>query len=222
MIDYIPKLKLYIGSQYIITEEEMEAAELIEKNWRDSQPKYSEKELFEIFPEGKKAMKNSLKEKIELLKKQISERHSINMKLNTMIAEADMKDRELLEMAADVFWGDHFRQLEKELKAASFKLAYLNEKIDNNKKSSYYSESQIAQAKAFKIESIFPNPLRQVGGRLQGRCPFHQDKTPSFTIYPHTNSFYCFSCNRGGSIITYIQMTKEYSFREAVKFLLGG
>ena len=41
--------------------------------------------------------------------------------------------------------------------------------------------------------------LRRRGKNLTGLCPFHSEKTPSFTVYPDTQSFYCFGCGAGGT-----------------------
>lgn len=71
------------------------------------------------------------------------------------------------------------------------------------------------------IESIvgeFVN-LRRRGRVLTGLCPFHNEKTPSFTVYPETQSFYCFGCGAGGEIITFTRKFYNLDFIEAVKLL---
>ena len=61
--------------------------------------------------------------------------------------------------------------------------------------------------------------LEKKGGRLWGLCPFHSEKTPSFTVDPEKSVFYCFGCHKGGSLFTFIMEMEKLSFVEAVKFL---
>lgn len=61
--------------------------------------------------------------------------------------------------------------------------------------------------------------LRHRGKTLVGLCPFHNEKTPSFTVYPESQSFYCFGCNAGGEIITFIRRIENLDFVESVKSL---
>lgn len=57
------------------------------------------------------------------------------------------------------------------------------------------------------IESIVSAyvSLKRKGKILTGLCPFHNEKTPSFTVYPETQSYYCFGCGNGGDVITFIK-----------------
>lgn len=57
------------------------------------------------------------------------------------------------------------------------------------------------------------------GGSLKGLCPFHDEKTPSFTVTPSRGFFYCFGCGEGGDVITFLQKQQNLSFTEAVQFL---
>lgn len=58
------------------------------------------------------------------------------------------------------------------------------------------------------------------GGRMwKGLCPFHSEKTPSFTVFPDTESYYCFGCQSGGDVITFIRNIEHLDYVEAVKFL---
>lgn len=59
--------------------------------------------------------------------------------------------------------------------------------------------------------------LKRRGKTLTGLCPFHNEKTPSFTVYPDTRSFYCFGCGAGGDVITFIRRIENLDYVEAVK-----
>lgn len=61
--------------------------------------------------------------------------------------------------------------------------------------------------------------LRRAGSNLKGLCPFHSEKTPSFTVYPADNSFYCFGCGAGGDVITFIRKKENLDYPDAVTYL---
>ncbi|MBR5502514.1 MAG: DNA primase [Oscillospiraceae bacterium] len=61
--------------------------------------------------------------------------------------------------------------------------------------------------------------LTQRGRLYTGLCPFHNEKTPSFTVYPDTQSYYCFGCGQGGDVITFIKNYENLEYIEAVKVL---
>jgi DNA primase len=61
--------------------------------------------------------------------------------------------------------------------------------------------------------------LRKVGSRYTGRCPFHEERTPSFSVNPVEKLFYCFGCNKGGDVITFVRETEQLDFAEAVEWL---
>ena len=61
--------------------------------------------------------------------------------------------------------------------------------------------------------------LKKNGHRYVGLCPFHTEKTPSFVVYPETQSFYCFGCGAGGDVITFIKKISNLEYVEAVKLL---
>lgn len=84
------------------------------------------------------------------------------------------------------------------------------------------SDSFLEQLRAnTDIESII-SPyvnLRRRGKNLVGLCPFHNEKTPSFTVYPENGSFYCFGCGVGGDVITFVRRMENLDYMEAVKQL---
>jgi len=61
--------------------------------------------------------------------------------------------------------------------------------------------------------------LTRKGNRYWGLCPFHQEKTPSFSVTPDRNLFYCFGCQAGGDLVTFIMKRDGLEFREAIEYL---
>lgn len=61
--------------------------------------------------------------------------------------------------------------------------------------------------------------LKRRGRNLVGLCPFHNEKTPSFHIYPENNSFYCFGCNKGGGVFQFVMGAENLAFPDAVRWL---
>lgn len=62
-------------------------------------------------------------------------------------------------------------------------------------------------------------PLKKKGGRYWGCCPFHGEKTPSFTVDENRGLFHCFGCGAGGDVFSFIMKQENLSFVEALKFL---
>ena len=61
--------------------------------------------------------------------------------------------------------------------------------------------------------------LKRAGSNLVGLCPFHSEKTPSFTVFPSTASYYCFGCGAGGDVITFVMQTENSDYKDAVESL---
>src|SRR6478672_5691246 len=61
--------------------------------------------------------------------------------------------------------------------------------------------------------------LRQAGRTFKGLCPFHNEKSPSFVVYPDNQSFHCFGCGKSGDAFSYVMQTENVDFRDALKQL---
>jgi DNA primase len=89
--------------------------------------------------------------------------------------------------------------------------------------------AEVAFPEAFMDELIARNDivsvvsgytvLKRQGTRHFGLCPFHNEKTPSFTVTPEKDLFYCFGCGKGGGVVTFIMEIEGLSFSDAVYFL---
>lgn len=71
------------------------------------------------------------------------------------------------------------------------------------------------------IESVVGSKvqLRRDGSKLRGLCPFHEERTPSFTVYPSTNSYHCFGCHESGDVFSFLDRTEHRPFMEALRDL---
>ena len=61
--------------------------------------------------------------------------------------------------------------------------------------------------------------LKRAGSNYNGLCPFHSEKTPSFTVFPNSKSFYCFGCGAGGDVISFIMRAENLDYVDALEFL---
>lgn len=61
--------------------------------------------------------------------------------------------------------------------------------------------------------------LKRAGNNLLGLCPFHSEKTPSFTVFTGTRSFYCFGCGAGGDVISFTMRTENLTYVDAIRTL---
>src|SRR3989337_2022619 len=66
--------------------------------------------------------------------------------------------------------------------------------------------------------------LRKAGARYSGRCPFHEERTPSFSVNPADKLYHCFGCGKGGDVITFVRESENLDFArevEGLEFRLG-
>ncbi|MDO5015828.1 MAG: DNA primase [Eubacteriales bacterium] len=77
----------------------------------------------------------------------------------------------------------------------------------------------VARNDIVSVVSDYVQLEKRSGSNLFGLCPFHPEKTPSFSVSPGKNFFYCFGCHEGGNVIKFIQKIENLSFPEAVQFL---
>ncbi|MDD5544703.1 MAG: CHC2 zinc finger domain-containing protein [Acidobacteriia bacterium] len=72
-----------------------------------------------------------------------------------------------------------------------------------------------------RIEDIIRQyvPLSRKWLNYLGHCPFHDDRNPSFVVYPQTQSFYCFGCDEHGDVLSFIMRIEQLTFPEALEVL---
>lgn len=186
----------------------------LEKEWKQSIPRLTDKELLVIFPEAKEIIPVKLKEYeeekeeiIETIKKQL-----ILIKNKT----SDEFSRYFWRQWIKATEGADLLKTKKQITRLKRLLFVSSGKVSKNS----LTEEQIQIALNKPIENLINKPLRKSGKKLVGLCPFHEEKHPSFYIYTETNSYYCFGCNQGGSAINFVKLLYGFSFREAVEYLI--
>ena len=121
-----------------------------------------------------------------------------------------------LEKVADLEYGQELRNIENELSKMCWTLRKSQGRIykHNEWERKYeYSTERV------RIEDVIPRFLEVRNLNRNIRCPFHEDKSPSFKIYPNSNRFVCFGCGARGSPIDFVMRYKNCSFKEAVEYL---
>jgi len=86
----------------------------------------------------------------------------------------------------------------------------------------YYSEDLIEEVRIRNdIVDVISGyvTLQKKGNSYFGLCPFHNEKSPSFSVSPDKQMYYCFGCGAGGNVFTFIMQYENYTFPEAMKFL---
>ena len=86
----------------------------------------------------------------------------------------------------------------------------------------YYSEDLIEEVRLRNdIVDVISGyvKLQRKGNSYFGLCPFHNEKSPSFSVSPDKQMYYCFGCGAGGNVFTFIMQYENYTFPEAMKFL---
>jgi DNA primase len=68
------------------------------------------------------------------------------------------------------------------------------------------------------VQSYVPS-LKKTGRNYKGLCPFHQEKTPSFIVFPDSQNFHCFGCGKGGDVFTFFMLVENIEFRDALRDL---
>ena len=81
-----------------------------------------------------------------------------------------------------------------------------------------FLDELIARSDIVDVVSVYV-ALQRKGGNLFGLCPFHNEKTPSFSVSPDKQIYHCFGCKKGGGVINFIMEIENLTFPEAVRFL---
>lgn len=189
----------------------------LEHQWRESLPHYSDKEWLGIFPESKKIIPKKilewLEKKAELLEEITNKLLYIQDKVN------NPETKEFLRAWIKVHDGLRLIEIEKHISS----LKHLKALASDKEIKGQITPVQLQDALEVSIASLVSNQqLRRSGRNIVCLCPLHHEKTPSFYIYQEQNRWHCYGCNQGGDSINLVRLLFNYSFKEAVDYLVGG
>jgi hypothetical protein len=189
-------------------------ADDLEYKWKRSKPRYTEKELVEIFSPPKEMI-------IEKIKDREKEQETVieKMKQTLRYVYAIKTDKAAHLIGELVIKTDLLPQLNK----YNGYIAKLKRILNILTPESFRDTRQddVEHARQYPIYEItkYRLLLRRCGNKYSALCPFHEEKHESFYIYPETNTYHCFGCQENGDIIQLTRHLYDVSFREAVKML---
>jgi len=186
----------------------------LEKEYFHSLKRFSDKELVDIFPESK----NIIPSQIKFFENKRKEIIGSVLERMTSIKEKNI-DNFSLWFFKEWIKEDKIKELikvEKKIIRLKGVLLMMSGRVPKE----WLTQEEIQQALTFPIEILINRPLKKSSRGLVGLCPFHNEKIPSFFVYPETNSCWCFGCQKGGNVINFAREIYGYSFKEAVEFLI--
>lgn len=206
------------------TDDEFDFFQKEEKLWADSQEVFSFTELMKIYPEAvvpaRKALQARIKEYKEFIR-DINDRRETYF--NNVINPAPFKEQAQLIKETNNFFDNLHSEWEAKIKTAVFCLSHLDElegKVEP-RTTKGITDSDIERAKSMPITSLYEGKISKHGKRANGKCPFHKDDNPSLIFYLDQNSWYCYSCNTGGSVVDWVMKRNGCDFIRAIKILLN-
>lgn len=186
-----------------------------EKRWQQSLPKFKDKELLEIFPEAKEIIPQKIKEWEEVLE---NEKNDLKECLVSIYSQKlDEFSTWFGERVARLFLMPPIMEAERHI----LRLRRMQSIYNPSEERLARWQEKLEKARQHSITELAGNKLdfRPAGKNFIALCPFHNEKSPSFYIYPETNTFHCFGCQENGDVIKLTQHLYGLDFKEAVKML---
>ena len=194
------------------TDDYLDYIDELRRYWQTHQTKinYTPKEWLEIFPEMKIRTQQLLLKSLISLKKL---EEQIKFCLNILPQDSiwNMIQEGILELTA----GKRLDNLENKIQWYRLALYEQPEKIAG------ITSDDIQKAKTYPLEDLLISPINKHPKNTY-LCIFHDEKTPSFHLYPKTNSWFCFGCQKGGDVVKFVMERDNMTFPEAIRFLCGG
>lgn len=125
---------------------------------------------------------------------------------------------ETLDWVRIEVWRLNVKQLADPLQHVHKRIVSRQQHVLNPRRGAGVTDDMIARAREHPIEELYDGRLFGRDKKKVGLCPFHDERTPSFNIFPD-NHYHCFGCGEHGSSIDFIMKTQTKTFLEAVRIL---
>lgn len=178
-------------------------------------PKIKNDELLDIFPEAREIIPQKIKEcRLAMEGKEVEIQNAL---ADVYALKTDEFSEWFYEKIIETFMLPDLKILERQL----FRLNSFLPIINPDKYPANDFQDQIEIARNYPIYELARDKLelKQAGNNFISFCPFHDEKTPSFYIYPDSNQFHCYGCQEHGDIIKLTMALYGLEFREAVIML---
>lgn len=190
----------------------------LEQKWQLTLPQFTDQELLKFFPEAVSDFPEIIRELREECADLI--RH-IKHEMQLCRGEDDLAVM-FIEECVKLVLVIPLVQKERTISFLQGLIAKKNPE-STSPRFGVYTESQIQNARAVSIVEVAERhmgSLRVSGKTHVGRCPFHEDKTPSFYLYQDSNMYHCFGCNAHGDVISFVQKILNLDFPQAINYLI--
>lgn len=188
--------------------DEQEALFVLEKEWRESLPRLSDIEWLKVFPEARDILPEKVREW------SVEKKRLIGI-AKKALRESMSKNALEIRLAVQVFVMPRINAAEKHIARLQRQTWHFSGRPVTGR----ITEADIQRAREVPIASLLSSSVRQSGKTITAKCPLHNDRSPSFVIYPETNSCWCFGCQQGGDSISFTRLLLNLTFVEAVRYL---
>lgn len=171
-------------------------------------PRLSDTDWLELFPEARAVLPDKIKEW------DIERKRLIGI-AKRFLRQSTPKNAVETRLALQVYVLPKIDGAEKHIARLHRQIAYCS----GHSVQGHITETNIQRAREVSIASLISSTIRRTGKTSITNCPLHEDHSPSFVIYPETNSCWCFGCQQGGDSIALTRLLHNLSFIEAVKYL---
>lgn len=189
-------------------QESLANLEKLERNWRESLPRLSDSAWLELFPEARAILPTKVRE-------WDADRKRLVDIAKRALRRSTPKNAIETRLALQVYALPKINEAEKHIARLRRQIAYRS----GHSVQGRITEADIQRAREVPIASLISSKVRRTGKTSTANCPLHEDRSPSFVIYPETNSCWCFGCQQGGDSIAFTKLLHNLSFIEAVKYL---